>query len=293
MATRRTILVTGGTGQQGGAVARSLLGKGQNVRVMARRPDKAQELQRMGAEVVRGDFDDPESIREALRGVQGVFIVSTFAEKGVEAESEQGMVMVRECRKAGVPHVVYTSVCAAEKHTGIPHFESKARVERAIDDAGQPATILRPVWFMENWRNYYREPILAGTLSLPLDPGRPLQQVCVDDIGAFGAMAFAHPDRWLRRELDLAGDELTLPQVAETLSEATGAHVAYSQVSWDEFGRTAGADSLKMFRWFSDVGYSANIPALRKEYPGLKRLADCLPVHGWQRVEELVGAESR
>ena len=128
MATGRTILVTGATGQQGGAVARALLGKGQNVRVMTRRPDKTQDLQRLGAEVVRGDFDDPESLNAALRGIQGVFIMSTFAEKGIEAETEQGKAMVRECRKAGIPHVVYTSVCAAEKNTGIPHFESKARV---------------------------------------------------------------------------------------------------------------------------------------------------------------------
>src|SRR5512145_23227 len=134
MAKRRTVLVTGATGQQGGAVARSLLGKGQNVRVMTRRPDMAHDLARLGAEVVRGDFDDREGLKDALRGVQGVFVMGTFAEKGVEAEAEQGRAMVLACWKAGIPHVVYASVCCAGERTGIPHFESKARVERAIEE---------------------------------------------------------------------------------------------------------------------------------------------------------------
>src|SRR5512144_2827202 len=129
MATRRTILVTGATGQQGGAVARSLLGKGQNVRVMTRRPDRVHDLARLGAEGVRGDFDDHEGMKDILRGVQGVFVMGTFAEKGVEREAEQGRAMMLECWKAGIPHVVYSSVCCADKRTGIPHFESKARVE--------------------------------------------------------------------------------------------------------------------------------------------------------------------
>ncbi len=267
MATRRTILVTGATGQQGGAVARSLLGKGQNVRVMTRRPDKAQELQRMGAEVVRGDFDDLESVRQALRGVQGVFIVSTFAEKGVEAESEQGKVMVRECRKAGIPHVVYTSVCAAEKRTGIPHFESKAQVERAIDEIGQPATILRPVWFMENFEAPWLRPsIEQGVLRTPLLSERKLQMVALADIGEFASEAFVRPNDFIGKKIDLAGDALTLPEVVARISKALNRPVRYEVIPDDKAEPAVGPDFAAMYRWFNREGYKVDIEALRKTY---------------------------
>ncbi len=267
MATRRTILVTGGTGQQGGAVARSLLGKGQNVRIMTRRPDKAQELQRMGAEVVRGDFDDLESVRQALRGVQGVFIVSTFAEKGVEAESEQGKAIVRECRKAGIPHVVYTSVCAADKHTGIPHFESKGQVERAIDEIRQPATILRPVWFMENFEAPWLRPsIEQGVLRTPLLSDRKLQMIALADIGEFASEAFIRPNDFIGKKIDLAGDALTLPEVVARISKALNRPVRYEVVPDDKAEAAVGPDFAAMYRWFNREGYKVDIEALRKTY---------------------------
>ncbi len=267
MATRRTILVTGATGQQGGAVARSLLGKGQNVRVMTRQPDKAQELRRLGAEVVRGDFDDPESVKEALRGVQGVFIVSTFAEKGIEAEAEQGNAMVRECRKAGIPHVVYTSVCAAEKNTGIPHFESKARVERAIDEVGQPATILRPVWFMENFEAPWLRPsIEQGVLRTPLQTDRKLQMIALADIGEFAAEAFIRPKDFIGKKIDLAGDALTFPEVAARISKALNRPVRYEVIPDDKVEAAVGPDFAAMYRWFNREGYNVEIEALRKTY---------------------------
>jgi uncharacterized protein YbjT (DUF2867 family) len=253
----------------------------------------ARELEDLGADLVRGNLDDRASLDQALRGAYGCYSVQNFWEIGVEGEVRQGIALADAARDAGVQHFVYSSVASANHRTGIPHFESKWRIEEHIRGIGLRYSILRPVFFMENWRDYCRESILAGTLPLPLDPGRPLPQVCVDDIGAFGAMAFCHPDRWLRRELDLAGDELTLPQVAEALSEAIGSRVSYAQISWDDFRAAAGEDSTKMFQWLNDVGYSANIPALRNEHPGLKRLGDCLPVHGWHRVEEMVGAASR
>ncbi len=267
MATRRTILVTGATGQQGGAVSRSLLGKGQNVRVMTRRPDKAQELQRMGAEVVRGDFDDPESFRDALRGVQGVFIVSTFAEKGIEAESEQGIAVVRECRKAGIPHVVYTSVCSAEKKTGIPHFESKAKVERVIDEVGQPATILRPVWFMENFEAPWLRPsIEQGVLRTPILADRKLQMIALSDIGEFAAEAFMRPTDFIGKKIDLAGDALTLPEVAARISKALNRPLRYEVIADERAEAAVGQDFAAMYRWFNREGYKVDIEALRKTY---------------------------
>ncbi len=267
MAAKRTILVTGATGQQGGAVARSLIGKGQNVRVMTRRPDKVQDLARLGAEVVRGDFDDREGLRNILQGVQGVFVMGTFAEKGVEAEAEQGVAMMLACWKAGVPHVVYSSVCCADKRTGIPHFDSKARVERAIEEVGQPATILRPVWFMENFEAPWLLPsIQQGALATPLLPDRKLQMIALADIGEFASEAFLRPNDFIGKKIDLAGDALTFPEVAARIARTLNRPVRYEQVPDDKAEAAVGADFAAMYRWFNREGYRVDIEALRKTY---------------------------
>jgi len=267
MAAKRTILVTGATGQQGGAVARSLLGKGQNVRVMTRRPDKVHILARLGAEVVRGDFDDPEGLKNILRGVQGVFLMGTFAEKGVEGEAEQGRSMMLACWKAGIPHVVYSSVCCADKDTGIPHFESKARVERAIDEVEQPATILRPVWFMENFEAPWLLPsIQRGVLAAPLLPDRKLQMIALADIGEFASEAFLRPNDFIGKKIDLAGDALTLPEVTARLARTLNRPVRYEHIPDDKAEAAVGGDFAAMYRWFNREGYRVDIEALRKTY---------------------------
>lgn len=267
MAAKRTILVTGATGQQGGAVARSLLGKGQIVRVMTRRPDKVHDLARLGAEVVRGDFDDREGLKDILRGVQGVFVMGTFAEKGVEAEVEHGTAMVLACWKAGIPHVVYSSVGSADKHTGIPHFESKARVERAIEEVGQPATILRPVWFMENFEAPWLLPsIQLGVLRTPLLADRKLQMIALADIGEFASEAFLRPNDFIGKKIDLAGDALTFPEVATRIARALSRPVRYEVVPDDKAEAAVGSDFAAMYRWFNREGYRVDIEALRKTY---------------------------
>ena len=267
MAAKRTILVTGATGQQGGAVARSLLGKGKDVRVMTRHPDKVHDLARLGAEVVRGDFDDREGLWKILHGVRGVFVMGAFAEKGVEAEAEQGEAVVLACWKAGVPHVVYSSVCCADKRTGIPHFESKARVERAIGQVDQPATILRPVWFMENFEAPWLLPsIQQGVLATPLLPDRKLQMIALADIGKFASEAFLRPDDFIGKRIDLAGDALTFPEVAARIARVLNRPVRYEHIPDDKAEAAVGHDFAEMYRWFNREGYRVDIEALRKTY---------------------------
>ena len=144
----RTILVTGATGQQGGAVARELLERGFGVRALTRDPEKpvARELAERGAEVVRGDLDDRPSLERALEGVHGVFSVQQFFEAGYEGEVRQGSGLAEAAKAADVSHLVYSSVGSAHRDTGLPHFESKWEVE----ESGVGYTILRPVFFMQN-----------------------------------------------------------------------------------------------------------------------------------------------
>ena len=277
-----TILVSGATGQQGGAVARHLLDAGFPVRALTRNPDQgaAQALADRGAEVVEGSFDDRASLDRALEGAYGAYSIQTFTE-GVEKEIRQGKAFAEAAKDARVKHFVYSSVGGAERNTGIPHFESKWQVEEHIRSLGLPATILRPAFFMENWGLFSRDAIRAGQLPQPLSPGTSLQQIATDDIGAFAALAFSNPDDWTGPAVELAGDELTMSEIAESFSRVLGRKVEYVQVPWEAFEEQAGEEMTVMNRWFESDGYQANIEALRREHPGLKRLEPFLREQEW------------
>ncbi len=280
---QRLILVCGATGNQGGAVARSLLDRGFQVRALTRDPQKseAQALAEGGAEVVQGDMEDRSDMEQVLEGVYGIFSVQNFWETGYDREVQQGKTVADAVKEAGVQHCVYSSVGSAHRQTGIPHFDSKWEVEEYLRDLDLPYTVLRPVFFMQNWE-MMREPILGGTLPQPLDPDKPFQQVAVEDVGAFAAIAFDHPDEWIGREVDLGGDEQTMPEIAETFGRVIGREVDYYQVPWDQFEEQMGEEYAVMYRWFSDVGYEADIAALRQEYPELTTFERYLHGHGWE-----------
>ena len=284
MISNKTILVTGATGQQGGAVARHLLKQpGFVVRAFTRDSSKpaAQSLTRAGAEVFQGDLDDPASVRRALEGAWGAFSVQNFMETGYDGEIRQGKLLADAAKAAGVQHFVYSSVVSADRKTGLPHFESKWQIEQHIHQFGLPYSILRPAFFMQNWYGFLRDPILNGTLPLPLNPQTSLQQISVADIGAFAALAFRNPSMWAGRTVELAGDQLTMLKVAETLSRVLGRTVRYVQVPWEQFQQSAGEEMTKMYRWFNDVGYHVDIATLRKEYPNLSTLEKVLREQDW------------
>ena len=280
--TDRLVLVTGATGKQGGATARHLLGRGFRVRAVTRDPEKpaARALAERGAEVVRGDLDEPGSLEPALRDADGVFSVQNFWETGYEREIRQGIALADLAKAAGTRHLVYASVASAHRKTGLAHFESKWLIEEHIRASGLPHTVLRPVWFMENWAGF-REAILGGTLSLPLSPDRPFQQIATDDVGAFAAMVFERRDEWLGRAIDLASDERSVSEVAETFGRVIGRPVRYARLPWDQYERAAGEEYTKMFRWFETVGYDADLAELRRVAPQLTSLEQHLRSRDW------------
>src|ERR1700733_9080310 len=112
MTNNRKILITGVTGNQGGAVAQALQGSGFNLRGLTRKPDseRAVALARQGVDIVKGDLDDEATVRRALTGVWGVFGVQNAGEAGVEREEAQGKRLATLAREAGVENTEYTSV---------------------------------------------------------------------------------------------------------------------------------------------------------------------------------------
>jgi len=268
MANEKVVLITGATGKQGGATVRHLAGRGGlKLRALTRKPDSeaAKKLAAQGVEVVAGDLDDAPSLSRALAGVWGVFAVQNTWEAGVEKEEEQGKRIAKLARDAGVKHFVYSSVGSAHKQTGIPHFDNKFRVEQTVKQLGFPShVILRPVFFMENLPSPW---FLNGDkLVTALKPETKLQMVAVDDIGKFGAKAFAEADQLAGAEIDIAGDAVTMPEAAAAVTALLGKTVTYQQIPIDAVRQQAGDDMAKMLEWFDAVGYSADIPGLEARW---------------------------
>lgn len=265
----RTIVVTGATGKQGGAAFRHLEQRGFSLRALVRNPERPEvrQLERSRVEVFRGDFDDPESMERALDGADGAYSVQDW-QSGPETEIRRGIAFAEAANRQEIGHFVYSSVAAADQNTGIPHFESKGKIEERIRQIGMPYTIFRPVFFMENWL-MMRDAVDKGAIMLPLSAQTRLQMVAVDDIGAFVALAFEHPGRWHNQAFELAGDELSMTELAEAFSRVAGHEVRYHQVPWDQFEQQAGHEMTVMYRWFEENGYHVDIAGVRQHYPGL------------------------
>jgi uncharacterized protein YbjT (DUF2867 family) len=264
----KTILITGATGHQGGAVARALLAGGHKVRALTRKPDgeAARALAGKGAEIVRGDLDDEASLGKALAGAWGVFGVQNTWEAGVEGEERQGKRLAELARRAGVEHYVYTSVASAHRRTGIPHFENKWRVEQTVRALAFPSyAILRPVFFMENFQGPFFKPGLdEGKIAVALRPDTPLQMIAVEDIGAYGRIVFEQAEKFNGRELDIAGDELTMPEVARVLGAAMKKKLEFAPVPIEAV-RQGSADYASMLEWFDRVGYDVHVRSRSRE----------------------------
>ena len=268
--------VVGATGQQGGAAARALLQRGVAVRALVRDPDAAasRELSSLGATLARADLDDSESLRAAFTDVAGVFAMTTFASaRGTEGEVQHGRAVADAAVAVGVPHVLYSSVGGAERRTGIPHFESKWRVEQYLREVGVPLSVVRPTFFMDNFASYFTPVVEDGVsvLRAPLRPGVPLQMIAVSDIGALAAAVLLAPDRVAGEAIEIAGDELTAEQIADVFGAHAGLPARFDALAVAALGDD---DQEAMFSWFQRLpAYTADFAGTRDLLPGVMDLA--------------------
>ncbi len=278
MSDRRLILVTGATGQQGGSVARRLLEGGFRVRGITRNieSDAAKELTGLGAEMVRAEFTDAGSLSAALTGVDAVFAMTTPFEAGVDAETAHGVALVDAAAAEGVDHFVYSSVASADKATGVPHFDSKYRVEEHLAASDLRWSVIAPVYFMGNL--FFPDTLNGlkdGTYAIALPPDLPLPQIATEDIGAFAANVLANPERFAGKRIDIAGDELSSRESADVLAGILGKPISVVEVPIDGI-RSFSEDFALMYEWFVSTGYVADIDGLRSSYPEV----------GWTRFAE-------
>ncbi|MBI4350361.1 MAG: NmrA/HSCARG family protein [Elusimicrobia bacterium] len=270
----RTVAVCGVTGTQGNAVARELLNNGYYVRGLTRRTEneRARELSALGAQILKCDLNATEDVTRALDGAWGAFGVFTPMEGGTAREEEQAKRFAAAAKAAGLRQYVYSSVASADRKTGIPYFESKARVERSLKDLGLKSyTVLRPAFFMENFRSPWLWPALEkGRLTIALKPGTKLQMVAAEDIAKYALLAFEKNTGLDRTAIDFAGDEMTMPEAAEVLGEALGRKILYAELPIEEV-RAASPEMATMYEWFNSVGLNVDIPGVAGKY-GIKAL---------------------
>ncbi|WNG61791.1 NmrA/HSCARG family protein [Archangium gephyra] len=284
-----TVLVTGATGKQGGALARLLLKREHRVLAFVRSPDSpaAEELAQRGAELVTGDFDEPESLERAMGGVDAVFAMATpFGGGGLEGEVRHGRHLIDAAKLARVRHFVYSSVAGADQNTGIPHFDTKHVVEEHLRSSSLPYTIVAPVFFMENFLgDAYVQRMREGVLSLPLPPHQGLQMVSMADLAAFCARVMEWPEELFGKRIEVASDEVTGEQAAALLAYVGGHKLHYEETPLEAV-RSANEDVGRMFEWLRNVGYHANISLLRRDFPevGWHTFEDWARVQDWDAL---------
>lgn len=270
------VLVTGATGKQGGATARALLARGIEVRALVRDPssEPARAIESLGASLFVGDLNDQSSLVKAATGARAVFSVQMPDMTDLEGDGEknQGRNLVEAAREANVPQFVHTSASGVGAYhrsapgwnegrwapTLVHYWESKAYIDELVRAGGFSSwTILHPAFFMENFvrpsflfANWVDDRFLTAIAA-----DTKLALIAVDDIGAAAAAAVDAPEKFHKADVELAGDYLTLTEVAAMMSDALGTHIAPPAHTPEE----ALADGLMPAfvdsqRWMSEFG---------------------------------------
>jgi uncharacterized protein YbjT (DUF2867 family) len=281
MSDENVVLVTGGTGSQGGATITHLLAaKKVRVRVLTRNLEspKAKSLTALGVELVKGDFEDVASLRTALAGVSAAFSVQQWTEKGGPAAEElNGKRFADAVKASGSPHLVYSSAEGVERKSGLGHYESKWAIEQHIRDLKLPATILRPVGFMDTFGvPAMQRGMFLGMFRANFGVSHRIQFVATYDIGWFAARALEDPERYAGRVIPLAGDELSVGDIIRTFKTVTGHKPWVAPIPAFVAEMMMPKEFADMFRWIREKGFKADITQVRQEYPQLLTFAGWL-----------------
>ncbi|HMK03629.1 MAG TPA: NmrA/HSCARG family protein [Ferruginibacter sp.] len=283
MQNSKTILVTGATGNQGSAAVKTLLDNGFSVKAITRDPSSAaaQNLKNLNATVVQADLNNNSSYRDQLKDVDGIFCVLTFV-NGTEKEINQGISLVNLAKEYGVKHFIYSSVIGADLGTGIPHWESKSRIEDHLKASGLPYTIIRPVSFYENFLlPQVKSRILKGKLASPVKKEVMQQFISARDVGKTSAEIFMNPGRYLNRTITMAAEEMDMKAVASVFSEAMGKEINYQNLPMFITRLIMGKRLHTMFKWLNehDAVFVKDLQAFKKEYPNLTALKDWIKLN--------------
>jgi uncharacterized protein YbjT (DUF2867 family) len=272
------VLLIGVTGGTGSHVVQGFLQQGvTDLRAITRKVDPERRslarLQQAGVELVEADLDQEESLKAAMTGVSAIYCHATTGDSARPdpREVERARRVAQVSKQLPIAHVVYNSSGGADRNSGIGHIEQKYQVEQVLQQAGLPTTMLRACLFMEEfWKGYTRPSILKGSFPFSVQPDRPLHLITTKDMGRVAAYVMQHPDRYIGRAIELAGDMLTPTQMAAEFSQAQGTPVRYRSVPPWIFLLLFRKSLFDLIQWYRQQGYQADVNYLREqEFPGL------------------------
>ncbi len=309
MSDTRIIVVAGATGAQGGGLARAILAHpeyGFAVRALTRNPGspKAQALAAAGAEVVACDISDPDSTRKAFQGAYAAYCVTFFWEHfSPDAEILQATNMANAAAAENLSHVIWSTLEDSRKFIPVddqrmptlqgkykvPHFDAKAEADAAFHEAGVPTTYLLTSFYWDNFIHFgmgpQKQPDGTRCLTFPMGDAR-LPGIAAEDIGPCALSLFRDPGQWAGKRIGIAGEHLSVPEMASILTAVIGEPVLFRDVPPDVFRSFGfpGADDIgNMFQFnrdFSGVFCAArNLETTRSLHPGILSFREWAEAH--------------
>lgn len=315
MAEDRIIAVVGATGSQGGGLVRAILedeDAGFRPRALTRKPDsdRAKELERQGAEVVRADLDEPDSLKEAFDGAHGVYCVTNFWEHfSAKREIAQARNMAEAAKATGVRHVIWSTLEDTRRWVPleddrmptlqgeykVPHFDGKGEADGIFREVGTPTTFLLTSFYWDNFIHFGMGPKRGpdGVLAITLPMGdAKLPGIAAGDIGGCAYGIFRRGDQHIEEMVGIAGGHPTGAEMAAAMGAALGEEVRYNDVPPEVYRDFdfPGADDLgNMFQFKRDFNEyfcgARDLEFSRSLYPPLQtfeewaeRNADRIPI---------------
>ena len=251
-----TVVVTGATGNLGGATTRNLVNNGFRVKALTRDPSSAgaQRLKHSNIDIIKGDLNNPDTYSHYLNDVDGIFFVQTF-EDGTDKEIRNGKAFLDTVKKSGTKHLVYCSVAGADLQTGIPHWESKHQIEQHLKQLNIPFTVIRPVSLYENFLiPQVRSRIQKGKLVSPINREIPQQLIAANDVGKISTEIFKDPTAFLNQIMTVGAEQLNNQEIALIFSEVLRREIKYQKLPAFITRLAMGRNLYKMFSWLNKNG---------------------------------------
>jgi uncharacterized protein YbjT (DUF2867 family) len=278
MAQKKIIVVFGATGSQGGGVARAILNDPDSefaVRAVTRDPDseKARQLAQLGAEVVEGQIDDPQSLKSVLKGAYGAYFVTFFWDHfSAEKETAEAKNMAQAAKEAGLQHVIWSTLEDTRDYVPldddrmptlqgkykVPHFDGKGEADHYFVEAGVPVTFLNTTFYWENMLYFgmgpQKQPDGKYSLTFPMG-NKKLSGISAEDIGKCAYGIFKRGKELIGKRVGIAGDQLSVEEMARVLTKTLGKEVSYHEITPEQYRNLGfpGADDLaNVFQFFRD-----------------------------------------
>jgi uncharacterized protein YbjT (DUF2867 family) len=278
VADKKVIAIMGATGAQGGGLVRAILNDktgGFTARAITRdvNSEKARQLAKLGAEVVKADVDDVGSLKKAFTGCYGAYCVTFYWEHmNPETEKTQARNLAQAAKAAGVKHVIWSTLEDTRKwiplndnrmptlmnNYKVPHFDAKGEADRIFTELGVPTTFLLTSFYWENFITFGMGPKKGpdGKLAVTLPLGdKKMPAIAAEDIGRCAYGIFKKGTHYIGHTLGVAGEHLTGNQIAKALSTALGQDVYYNSVTpetYRSFGFPGADDLGNMFQFWQE-----------------------------------------